>query len=312
MKKITTFLGCVGVVCFFWGCSSDSDLLSPGATLADEPAITPANDTPANLSSAAQAPISSSSSTTLPPDEKNPNPGTPEVRHDTVTKTVIIQKDPNLGETPTPNYRQDEVFCWSDECRAKYAGMTSNPDLQSSSSALSIDIGMSEEAKVPPTISGNTMTDMRDNQSYKLETVANTRWMAENLRYRTENGSFCEDKEGNDVCAKNKSVYYTYGVAQRVCPMGWRLPTADEVTAAAAAQPDSWWVIGGRFKLDEEGKVSEFGLNDGQGYIWIIQNGSNTSWRIKAYSGEDVEKAFQSSEGPRAYNVRCVEGADIE
>ena len=110
------------------------------------------------------------------------------------------------------------------------------------------------------------------------------------------------------MCTKNKSVYYSYGVAQRVCPQGWRLPTAEEVTAAADAKPDSWWVIGGRFKLDQDGKVEAFGLDDGQGYIWIIQDGNNTSWRIKAYSGEDVEKAFQTSEGPRAYNVRCVEG----
>jgi hypothetical protein len=186
--------------------------------------------------------------------------------------------------------------------------MTSNPDLQSSSSALSIDIGMSEEAKVPPTISGNTMTDMRDNQSYKLETVAGVRWMAENLRYKTENGSFCEDKEGNDVCAKNKSVYYTYGVAQRVCPMGWRLPTQAEVEAAATSKPDSWWTIGGRFKISDDGGEVTFGLDDGQGYIWIIQSGNYTSWRIKSYSGDSVEKDFQSSEGPRAYNVRCVEG----
>ena len=311
MKKITTFLGCVGVVCLFWGCS-DNDILTPNGPIAEEPAISSAKESPvaSSSSSLTDAPATSSSSIN---GNSNPTPSSSDGKPGpvTITRDSIVKQDIDLSKIETPNYSSG-VFCWSQECETKYAGMTSNPDLQSSSSAISIDIGMSEEAKVPPTISGNTMTDMRDNQSYKLETVAGVRWMAENLRYKTENGSFCEDQEGNDVCAKNKSVYYTYGVAQRVCPMGWRLPTADEVTAAAAAQPDSWWVIGGRFKLDEEGKVSEFGLNDGQGYIWIIQNGSNTSWRIKAYSGDEVEKAFQSSEGPRAYNVRCVEGADIE
>ena len=308
MKKITTFLGCVGVVCLFWGCSSDSDLLSPGATLADEPAITPANDTPATLSSSSVQTPTSSDAGTVAPDGTNPNPGKPtEVKHDTVTKTVIIQQDPNLGDTPTPNYRQDEVFCWTDECRAKYAGMTSNPEIQSSSS-ISIDISMSQEAQVPPTKSGNTLTDNRDNNTYPLETIDGTTWMSENLRYRTEVGSYCQNSEGDDVCTKNKSVYYTYAVAQRVCPMGWRLPTQAEVEAAATSKPDSWWTIGGRFKISDDGGEVTFGLDDGQGYIWIIQSGNYTSWRIKSYSGDSVEKDFQSSEGPRAYNVRCVEG----
>ena len=302
MKKITTFLGCVGVVCLFWGCTSDNDILTPNGPIAEEPAISSAKETPVagESSSSAKSPVESSSS--ISNSTPNPTPSSGEVKHDTVTKQKIVRQDIDLSEIETPNYLELPVFCWTDECKAN------PPIVSSSSSALTIDIGMSQEAQIPPTINGNTMTDMRDNQVYKLETVAGTHWMAENLRYKTENGSFCQDKEGNDVCAKNNSVYYTYGVAQRVCPTGWRLPTADEVTAAAAAQPNSWWVIGGRFKLDEEGKVSEFGLNDGQGYIWIIQNGNNTSWRIKAYSGDNVEKDFQSSEGPRAYNVRCVEG----
>mgnify|MGYP003552540390 CR=1 FL=1 len=49
-----------------------------------------------------------------------------------------------MSKIETPNYSSG-VFCWSQECETKYAGMTSNPDLQSSSSAISIDIGMSEE-----------------------------------------------------------------------------------------------------------------------------------------------------------------------
>jgi hypothetical protein len=220
-----------------------------------------------------------------------------------VTQVVIREK---LGSIESPNYSSG-VFCWSEECKKKYAGQTSNPEFKSSSS-MTIDISMSQEAQVPPTKSGNILTDNRDGTKYKLETINGTLWMAENLKYRSASGSFCETSDGTDVCTKNKGVYYSYGVAQRVCPAGWRLPTQDEVTAAASAQPDSWWVIGGRFKIDNEGKATEFGLDDGQGYIWIIQNGDYTSWRIKAYSNDTVEKDFQTSEGPRAYNVRCVEG----
>ena len=308
MKKITTFMGCVGVVCLFWGCSSEDDILTPNGLMAEEPAISSAKEAPATVSSSSTASPATSSSSIASSDPSQILSSSSGKR-DTVRvpRDSIVLQDVDLSKIETPNYSSG-VFCWSDDCKTKYAGMTSNPDLQPSSSSLSIDIGMSEEAKVPPTITGTTMTDNRDNQQYPLETIGSTRWMGENLRYRTENGSFCEDKEGNDVCTKNKSVYYTYGVAQRVCPQGWRLPTAAEVSVAAETKPNSWWVIGGRFKLNEEGKIDAFGLDDGQGYIWILQDGNNTSWRIKAYSGDEVEKAFQASEGPRAYNVRCVEG----
>ncbi|MBR4398247.1 MAG: hypothetical protein IKT05_03570 [Fibrobacter sp.] len=310
MKKITTFLGCVGVVCLFWGCS-DNDILTPNGPIAEDQAVSSAKESPVAASSSSLADAPATSSSSIVSSDPNLTPSSSSGKRDTVVvpRDSIVRQEIDSKASENLNYSSG-VFCWSDECKTKYAGMTSNPDLQSSSSALSIDIGMSEEAKVPPVINGNTMTDARDNQQYKLETVEGTRWMAENLRYRTENGSFCEDKEGNDVCTKHKSVYYSYGVAQRVCPMGWRLPTADEVSVAAEKQPNDWWVIGGRFKLTEEGKVDAFGLDDGQGYIWIIQDDKNTSWRIKAYSGDAVEKDFQASEGPRAYNVRCVEGTD--
>ena len=310
MKKITTFLGCVGVVCLFWGCS-DNDILTPNGPIAEDQAVSSAKESPVAASSSSLADAPATSSSSVNNSNSNPTPSSSDGKPDPVIipRDSIVHQDIDAKASESLNYSSG-VFCWSDECKSKYAGMTSNPELQSSSSALSIDIGISEEAKVPPTISGNTMTDMRDTQSYKLETVAGTRWMAENLKYRTESGSFCTN-DGKDVC--EKGVFYSYGTAQRVCPMGWRLPTAEEVKAADGAKTDDWWIIAGRFKLNESGEPTEFGLTDGQGYIWIIQDqDNNTAWRVKSYSGEDAEKAFQKSEGPRAYNVRCVEGADVE
>ena len=101
MKKITTFLGCVGVVCLFWGCSSDSNLLVPENTLSDKPALSSADNTPANISSSSvQAPASSDTGT-VNPGETNPapDPGTPtETEPVTVTKTVgKIPAEPPLG-----------------------------------------------------------------------------------------------------------------------------------------------------------------------------------------------------------------------
>ena len=305
MKKITTFLGCVGVVCLFWGCASE-DILDANATFADseEEVISSSvsDNTPTSSSSSKKA-TSSSSAKTEPKTEPSTtsSASTPAVPDTVVTPVIIKEK---IGNIESPNYSSG-VFCWTEECKTKYAGQTSNPEFPSSSS-MTIDISMSQEAQVPPTKDGNTLKDNRDSKTYKLETVAGTVWMAENLKYKTETTGFCTTSDGKDVC--DKGVFYSYGVAQRICPAGWRLPTREEVEAADKAKGDDWWIIAGRFKLSESGEATEFGLSDGQGYIWIIQDGDLTSWRIKAYSGDDVEKDFQKGEGPRAYNVRCVEG----
>ena len=306
MKKITTFLGCVGVVCLFWGCSSSEDILDPNAAFADEDIVSSeSGDTPTSSSSSASKPSSSDAKQNP---QKDPGSGTTDsviVEHDTVTKQVVIIQNADLGDIPTPNYRKDEVFCWSDECKTKYAGQTTNPDLPSSSS-MTIDIGMSVEPPVIPEVSENQMVDKRDNQSYKLTRIGGLHWMAENLKYVSKKGSYCEF-DGKDHCGEN-GVYYSYAAAQTACPTGWRLPTKDEVENAATNQPDSWWTIGGRFKLNDEGEDTECGLDDGQGYIWIIPSDNVSSWRIKAYSGKKKKKAFHATEGARAYNVRCVEG----
>ena len=308
MKKITTFLGCVGVVCLFWGCSSDSDILDPNAAFADtdEEVISSSSvsgDTQKKSSSSSKKATSSSSAQKeQPKDPSKLSSASTQAKTDTIVTKVYVKDE--KGQVEMPNYSSG-VFCWSDSCKTKYAGQTSNPEFKSSSS-MTIDISMSQEAQVPPTKSGNTLTDNRDGKTYKIETVSGTVWMAENLKYKTESVGFCKTNDDKDVC--DKGVFYSYSVAMRICPAGWRLPTQAEVQAADNAKSDDWWIIAGRFKLNDAGETTEFGLADGQGYIWIIQSDDFTSWRIKSYSGEEAEKAFQKSEGPRAYNVRCVEG----
>ncbi len=305
MKKITTFLGCVGVVCLFWGCSSSEDILDPNAAFAEDEEIasSESGDTPTSSSSSTNNP---SSSTTDKNSQKEPGTGTIDsviVNHDTVTKKVVIIQDADLGNIPTPNYRKDEVFCWTDECKTKYAGQTTNPDLQSSSS-MTIDISMSQEAQIPPTKNGNTLTDNRDGKTYKLETVSGTVWMAENINYESSTGYYCKDGEGNNMCAKYGG-FYTYGVAQRICPAGWRLPTQAEVEAAKDAVDFEWWTIGGRFEVNGENDTV-YGQAEEQGRYWLTNTSSN-SVRIENYSSKEFN--FESPDGStRAYNVRCVEG----
>ena len=65
--------------------------------------------------------------------------------------------------------------------------------------------------------------DERDNQNYQIINIANTEWMAENLNYKTDQGSWCfENKSSNcDLFGR----LYDWETANNNCPPGWYLPT---------------------------------------------------------------------------------------
>ena len=70
-----------------------------------------------------------------------------------------------------------------------------------------------------------TLVDERDGQEYKTVYIGEQIWMAENLKYVSENSECYDDSlENCDVYGR----LYPWADAIEVCPSGWHLPSLDE------------------------------------------------------------------------------------
>lgn len=198
----------------------------------------------------------------------------------------------------------------------------SSSSVKQSSSSQAPAVSVDSRA---PTVDKTAMklTDVRNNQTYSLLKIGSVYWMESNLTYKANTGYQCgyqvevETKPGPDATKETVDVcdhygtYYTYEAAKVVCPSGWRLPTKAEAEAAIASMDktpkkelDDWWVLGGRFKLEDSKWL--FGNNGSQGYLWIQRSDAgDVVLQVQDYGSFESKFLTTGADG-RAYNVRCV------
>ena len=129
------------------------------------------------------------------------------------------------------DYENDglSVRCIQDEAENSVSMLeTSSVTSASASSTVLAESASSvipaSSAKHSQSMSGNLLTDSRDGQTYRIVTIGEQTWMAENLKYKTQFSTCHKDP---DSCAKYGRLY-EWGEAYNACPADWHLPTEDE------------------------------------------------------------------------------------
>lgn len=135
----------------------------------------------------------------------------------------------------------------------------------------------------------SSFTDQRDSNTYKIVNIGNRLWMAENLRFKTLNGSWVYN---NDTV--NERIYgrlYNWKTACKVCPDGWHLPS------------DSEWKylekeIGLTYEIDKQyNRGSKEGLKLKSKTLWNKQGNGNDSYEFNILpAGRFFEEEYAPSE----------------
>ena len=158
-----------------------------------------------------------------------------------------------------------------------------------------------------------------EGETYRTIQFAGLEWMADNMNYDAD-GSHCynDDKK---YCEEYGRLY-TYETAKTICPEGWRLPTASEVSGfssyagmSAVLRSSTGWTDKASRGLDFWGfDIKAAGGRDGgdyfdlksSAYFWLdgdVKNDNASVWWVNYYDNYPKVVTKKTS---NEFSVRCV------
>jgi len=167
--------------------------------------------------------------------------------------------------------------------------------------------------------------------SCKTVSIGGQTWMAENLNYQTNRGSWCYNDA--QLFCKKYGRLYNWEAATAACPKGWRLPslleweslvtaTGEWRTAAKKLKSKKGWdengngtddfgfsaLPGGYRNYYNPGRSSWFRDVGGYGKWWTAtENGADNAYsRGMSYQDGNVTVGFNYEYKIYGYSVRCV------
>lgn len=164
-------------------------------------------------------------------------------------------------------------------------------------------------------LSAQSFTDSRDGKVYKTVKIGNQAWMAENLKYNSNSGSWCYNNKGINCSRYGK--LYDWQTAQNVCPSGWRLPSKSDFeklltsVGGSSAGADTKLLNNSNigFMTQLGGFHYENGGFDGIkscGRWWSSsEDGTGVSWNLSYNSYHETAGMMQMF-NVMGYSVRCI------
>ena len=180
----------------------------------------------------------------------------------------------------------------------------------------------------------NTLTDFRDNKTYKTVKIGNQVWMAENLNYAYNESS--SDRASRSTCYENDpancEIYgklYGGTAAMKVCPDGWRLPLKSDFETLIETAGGDTSVVGTILKTDTgwdnvqvvgtddlgfsalpagiwNKKVGEFSWLRGDAHFWTSEALNSSSATYGFYLNTKKGIGQESYSTDFMFSVRCL------
>ncbi len=210
------------------------------------------------------------------------------------------------------------------------ATIIAHGDINQSATITVIDLSNSLNTTIEVNIVDSpfgSFTDERDSKEYLTIEIGNQVWMAENLDYESESGSWAYENN-----LTNTSTYgrlYKLETASTSCPTGWHLPTNDEWSQLISYLGGPG-VAGGKmkesgtvnWKIPNSGATNESNFtalpggirNADESFISLGENAffwtatsndiSSSYYRILEYSRGSTAYGYKSNE--TGLSVRCI------